>query len=104
MSTGKIVQVIGPVVDMEFPAGKLPSIYNAVHIPLSTKEKPGDGGHLTVEVASHMGDSVIRAISLGPTDGLQRGMEATDTGASLNRACGTAVPGPPHGCSGRTQR
>ena len=83
MSTGKIVQVIGPVVDLEFPAGKLPAIYNAVHIPLSTKEKPGDGSFLTVEVASHMGDNVVRAISLGPTDGLQRGMEVTDTGAPL---------------------
>jgi len=83
MSSGKIVQVIGPVVDLEFPAGKLPAIYNAVHIPLSTKEKPGDGNYLTVEVASHMGDNVVRAISLGPTDGLQRGMEVTDTGAPL---------------------
>jgi len=83
MSTGKIVQVIGPVVDMEFPVGKLPAIYNAVYIPLSTKEKPGDGGHLTVEVASHLGDNVVRAISLGPTEGLQRGMEANDTGAPL---------------------
>ena len=83
MSSGKIVQVIGPVVDLEFPAGKLPAIYNAVHIPLSTKEKPGDGGHLTVEVASHLGDSLVRAISLGPTEGLQRGMEAIDTGAPL---------------------
>jgi F-type H+-transporting ATPase subunit beta len=84
MSTGKIVQVIGPVVDIEFQAGKLPAIYNAVHIPLSTKEKPGDGGYLTVEVASHLGDNLIRAISLGPTDGLQRGMEAADTGAPLS--------------------
>ena len=83
MSTGKIVQVIGPVVDMEFPVGKLPAIYNAIHIPLSTKDKPGDGGHLTVEIASHLGDNVVRAISLGPTEGLQRGMEAIDTGAPL---------------------
>jgi len=81
MSTGKIVQVIGPVVDMEFPAGKLPAIYNAIHIPLSTKEKPGDGDHLTVEAASHLGDNLVRAISLGTTEGLQRGMEAIDTGA-----------------------
>jgi F-type H+-transporting ATPase subunit beta len=84
MSTGKIVQVIGPVVDLEFPAGKLPAIYNAIHIPLSTKDKPGDGGYLTVEAASHMGDNIVRAISLGPTEGLQRGMEANDTGAPLS--------------------
>ncbi len=94
MSSGKIVQVIGPVVDIEFPAGKLPAIYNAVLIPLSTKEKPGDGDHLTVEVASHMGDNLVRAISLGPTDGLQRGLEATDTGAPLTVPVG-------RGCLGR---
>jgi F-type H+-transporting ATPase subunit beta len=83
MSLGKIVQVIGPVVDLEFPAGKLPAIYNAIHIPLSTKEQPDDGRYLTVEAASHMGDNMVRAIALGPTDGLQRGMEAHDTGAPL---------------------
>ncbi len=84
MSSGKIVQVIGPVVDLEFPAGKLPAIYNAVQIPLSTKDKPGDGSTLVVEVASHMGDNIVRAIALGPTEGLQRGMEVTDTGAPLS--------------------
>src|SRR4029077_7116089 len=85
MSTGKIVQVIGPVVDIQFPAGKLPAIYNAIHIPLSaTKEKPGDGAAvLTVEVASHLGDEQVRAIALGPTEGLQRGMDAIDTGAPV---------------------
>src|SRR5258706_2786110 len=83
MSSGKIVQVIGPVVDIEFPAGKLPAIYNAIHIQLSHKAKPGGGGHLTVEVASHLGDNLVRVISLGPTDGLQRGMEAMDTGSPL---------------------
>src|ERR1700730_2472714 len=93
MSSGKIVQVIGPVVDIEFPAGKLPAILNTVHIPLSTKEKPGDGGHLTVEVASHLGDNLVRAISLGPTDGLQRGMEAIDTGAPLTVPVGRSCLG-----------
>jgi len=85
MSTGKIVQVIGPVVDLQFPAGKLPSIYNAVQIPLpASKEKPGDGAEvLTVEVASHLGDEQVRAIALGPTEGLQRGMDAIDTGAPV---------------------
>jgi F-type H+-transporting ATPase subunit beta len=85
MSSGKIVQVIGPVVDLQFPAGKLPAIYNALHIPLpSSKEKPGDGAQvLTVEVATHLGDEQVRAIALGPTEGLQRGMEAIDTGAPV---------------------
>src|SRR3954468_8870003 len=86
MSTGKIVQVIGPVVDIQFPAGKLPAIYNAIHIPLPvSKDKPGDGPQvLTVEVASHLGDEQIRAIALGPTEGLQRGMDANDTGAPVS--------------------
>jgi F-type H+/Na+-transporting ATPase subunit beta len=93
MNSGKIIQVIGPVVDLEFPAGKLPAIYNAVQIPLpASKEKPGDGASmLTVEVASHLGDNQVRAIALGPTEGLQRGMEARDTGAPVmvpvGRAC-----------------
>ena len=93
MSSGKIVQVIGPVVDMEFPAGKLPAIYNAIHIPLSTKDKPGDGDYLTVEAASHLGDNLVRAISLGPTEGLQRGMEAIDTGAPLTVPVGRSCLG-----------
>ena len=84
MSTGKVVQVIGPVVDLEFAAGKLPAIYNAVRV----------GENLTVEVASHMGDNLVRAIALGPTDGLQRGMEAKDTGAPLTVPVG-------RGCLGR---
>src|ERR1051326_6134776 len=82
MSSGKIVQVIGPVVDLEFPAGKLPAIYNAVRI-----------GNLTVEASSHMGDNLVRAISLGPTDGLQRGMEATDTGSPLTVPVGRSCLG-----------
>ena len=80
---GKIIQVIGPVIDIEFPSGKLPAITNAIQIPLNNKERPGDGNQLIVEVASHLGDSQVRAIALGPTEGLQRGMEAIDTGAPL---------------------
>src|SRR5437016_1662672 len=93
MSAGKIVQVIGPVVDIQFPAGKLPAIYNAVHIPLTaSKDKPGDGAQvLTVEVASHIGDEQVRTIALGPTEGLRRGMDANDTGTPVavpvGRAC-----------------
>jgi F-type H+/Na+-transporting ATPase subunit beta len=95
MSSGKIVQVIGPVVDIQFPAGKLPSLYNAVTIALpAVKGKPGDGaGVLTVEVASHLGDEQIRAIALGPTEGLQRGLEAIDTGAPLSVPVGRACLG-----------
>lgn len=93
MNTGKLVQVIGPVVDIEFAPGKLPAIYNAIHIPLATKAQPGDGSFLTVEVASHLGDNQIRAIALGPTEGLQRGMEANDTGAPVTVPVGRACLG-----------
>ncbi|MFA5975032.1 MAG: F0F1 ATP synthase subunit beta [Elusimicrobiota bacterium] len=83
MSTGKVIQVIGPVVDVEFAPGKLPAIYNAIHIPLPTQNPSGEKNRLTVEVASHLGDNQVRTIALGPTEGLQRGMEAIDTGGPL---------------------
>ena len=70
MSTGKIVQVIGPVVDVEFEPGQLPAIYNALKIR-------SDGGEvITAEVAQHLGESTVRAVSMQPTDGLVRGTEA----------------------------
>src|SRR6185437_1703687 len=86
---------IGPVIDIEFPAGKLPAIYNAVHIPLpATKDRPGDGDSvLTVEVASHLGDNQVRAIALGPTEGLKRDMDARDTGAAVTVPVGRACLG-----------
>ncbi|HVO33030.1 MAG TPA: F0F1 ATP synthase subunit beta [Elusimicrobiota bacterium] len=95
MNSGRITQVIGPVVDLEFAAGKLPAIYNAIHIPLpAAKDKPGDGASaLTVEVASHLGDNQVRTIALGPTEGLQRGMEAIDTAAPLTVPVGRACLG-----------
>jgi F-type H+/Na+-transporting ATPase subunit beta len=93
MNSGKIVQVIGPVVDMEFQPGKLPAVYNAVQISLSKAAVKGDGGTLTVEVASHLGDNQVRAIALGPTEGLQRGMEALDTGAPVTVPVGRACLG-----------
>ena len=80
MAKGKIVQVIGAVVDIEFPLGELPEILNAVTI----KGKSGDVDiNLVVEVMQHLGDSVTRCIALSSTDGLVRGMEAEDTGAPI---------------------
>ncbi len=78
MNVGKVVQVIGPTVDLAFDADKLPQIYNAVLI--EDKEK---GIRLTVEVALHVGDNVVRCIAMDSTDGLVRGMAATDTGAPI---------------------
>ena len=75
---GKIVQVIGPTVDCEFKADSLPDILNAIKIV--DKEK---GINLTVEVAMHVGDNIVRCIALASTDGLVRGMEVVDTGSPI---------------------
>ena len=72
---GKITQIIGAVLDIKFPEGKLPKIYDAIHIAAP------DGGVLTAEVAQHLGDDTVRCIAMGPTDGLVRGAEAIATGA-----------------------
>jgi len=77
MKTGKIVQIIGPVIDAEFEPGNLPTIYNALRITAP------DGSVLTAETAQHIGDNAVRAISLGPTDGLRRGLAVEDTGAPV---------------------
>jgi F-type H+-transporting ATPase subunit beta len=78
MNKGKVVQVIGPTLDVEFAPEELPEIYNAIKI--QDKEKDID---LTVEVALHVGDNTVRCVSLGSTDGLVRGMEAVDTGSPI---------------------
>ncbi len=81
MNKGKIVQVIGPVVDVRFEAEQLPALYNAIRISnpsISDKE-----GNLTVEVAQHLGDNVVRCVAMDSTDGLVRGMDAIDTGGPI---------------------
>ncbi|MFN2341770.1 MAG: F0F1 ATP synthase subunit beta [Desulfonatronovibrio sp.] len=75
---GKVVQVIGPVVDLEFPEGKLPNIFNAIFISNPTISDEKD--NLVVEVAQHLGNNVVRCISMDATDGLVRGMEGKDSG------------------------
>ena len=90
MAKGKVVQVIGPVVDIEFPAGELPEILNAITI----KGKAGDVDiDLVVEVMQHLGDSVTRCIAMSSTDGLTRGMEAEDTGAPISVPVGEGTLG-----------
>jgi len=74
MSTGKVIQVIGAVVDVRFPAGELPAIYNALTVP--------DMG-LTMETQQHIGDNAVRAIAMGSTDGMKRGMAVEDTGDAI---------------------
>jgi F-type H+/Na+-transporting ATPase subunit beta len=81
MNIGKIVQVIGPVIDVEFEEGKLPYILNSILITNPTISDEED--NLIVEVAQHLGDNVVRCIAMDITDGLVRGMTAKDTGAPI---------------------
>ena len=86
MNKGIIKQIIGPVVDLEFKE-KIPQIYNALEI------KKKDGGKLVLEVQQHLGGSVVRAVAMGPTDGLGRQMEAIDTGAPISVPVGKETLG-----------
>lgn len=85
--TGKIVQVIGPVIDIRFDPEHLPSINNAI------KVKIDDQTSMTAEVAQHIGDDIVRCIAMSSTDGLVRGMECTDTGAPIEVPVGDEVLG-----------
>ena len=76
MGTGKVVQVIGTVVDIEFPPDELPSLFNAIEIRQ-------DGSQIVLEVQQHIGNNWVRCLALGPTDGLPRGTEALDTGKPI---------------------
>ncbi len=91
MSEGKIVQVIGPVVDVSFPEGMLPELYNGLLITNPALNDQPD--NLVVEVAQHLGDNVVRTIAMESTDGLVRGMAVRDTGASIKVPVGTGVLG-----------
>ena len=84
---GRITQVVGAVLDIRFPDGDLPKIYEAIHIPA------GEQGVLTVEVAQHVGDDTVRCIAMGPTDGLVRGMEAIRTGSPIKVPVGEKTLG-----------
>src|SRR5579872_5599042 len=94
MSSGKVVQVIGPVVDVEFPAGQLPLIYNALTV--NADYKSGEETRqidLTMEVAQHLGDNTVRAVAMSSTDGLTRGMEAKDAGVPISVPVGRGTLG-----------
>src|SRR5215470_10899906 len=89
MSTGKIVQVVGPVVDVEFP-GPLPAIYNALSVEYRVDGQPV---RLTLEVQQQLGDKWVRTISMSGTEGLKRGFEVVDTGAPISMPVGDGVMG-----------
>lgn len=90
MTMGKIVQVVGPVVDIEFQGQELPAIYNAIVIEDKNEQRDIK---LTVEVMQHLGDHVVRAVAMSSTDGLRRGMAARDTGAPIKVPVGDGTLG-----------
>jgi len=91
MNKGKIVQIIGPVVDIDFSGGQLPSILNAIRIPRVTVE--GKEEDLICEVQQHLGENRVRTVAMDSTDGLVRGMEAYDTGRPIEVPVGPEVLG-----------
>jgi len=88
VNTGKVVQVIGPVVDLEFPAGQLPDIYNSIKIKDESKNID-----LVLEVAQHLGNNIVRCVAMSSTDGLQRGMTAEDQGGPISVPVGRETLG-----------
>jgi F-type H+-transporting ATPase subunit beta len=89
-STGRVSRVTGPVVDVEFPAESMPALYNALKVEINVG---GEARTLTLEVAQHIGDNVIRAISMQPTDGLTRGAAVHDTGDAITVPVGNVTKG-----------
>jgi F-type H+/Na+-transporting ATPase subunit beta len=89
-SVGRVARVIGPVVDAEFPIEAMPEIYNALHVEL---DLAGQKRTLTLEVAQHIGEGMVRAISMQPTDGLVRGAQVSDTGEAISVPVGDVTKG-----------
>jgi F-type H+-transporting ATPase subunit beta len=85
-ATGTVVQVIGPVIDVEFPPDQLPEIYNAIEVDVN-------GTRLVVEAQQHLGNDWVRCVAMSSTDGVKRGMKATDTGAPISVPVGPATLG-----------
>src|ERR1700744_4749886 len=89
-TNGRVVRITGPVVDVEFPRGSVPELFNALHADVTFKALAKT---LTLEVANHLGDNLVRTISMQPTDGLVRGVEVINTGASISVPVGDGVKG-----------
>ncbi|WP_338783169.1 F0F1 ATP synthase subunit beta [Streptomyces sp. DG1A-41] len=92
-ATGRVARVIGPVVDVEFPVDAMPEIYNALHVEVADPALAGEKKTLTLEVAQHLGDGLVRAISMQPTDGLVRQAPVIDTGAGISVPVGDFTKG-----------
>ncbi|MER7585196.1 F0F1 ATP synthase subunit beta [Kitasatospora sp. NPDC097691] len=91
-ATGRVARVIGPVVDVEFPVDAIPDMFNALHVEVDNPDGTGKK-ILTLEVAQHLGDGMVRGISMQPTDGLVRGSQVTDTGAAISVPVGQITKG-----------
>jgi F-type H+-transporting ATPase subunit beta len=91
-NVGKVIEVIGPVVDVEFPEGELPAIYNAIEI-VSDGFEVAEPIRIITEVEFHLGENRVRTVSMHPTDGLVRGMKASDTGGPITVPVGREVLG-----------
>jgi F-type H+-transporting ATPase subunit beta len=89
-AVGRVARVIGPVVDVEFPADSIPEMYNALHVDLTLGEVTTT---IILEVSLHIGEGMVRCISMRPTDGLVRGAEVTDTGGPITVPVGDATKG-----------
>ncbi len=87
MASGKVVEVVGPVVDVEFPPEQMPEIFNALEITMP------DNSTLVAEVQQHLGNNWVRAVAMSSTDGLRRGTEARDTGGPISVPVGPAALG-----------
>src|ERR1700744_3040006 len=89
-TNGRVVRITGPVVDIEFPRGSVPELFNALHADVTFGSLAKT---LTLEVAQHLGDNLVRTISMQPTDGLVRGVEVIDTGKAISVPVGEGVKG-----------
>ena len=86
--TGRIVEIIGPTISVEFPEGHLPAIFNAIEV-----FHPQGGQKIVSEVAQHLGNNIVKCVCMDNTDGLMRGMEATDTGGPITIPVGNPCLG-----------
>ncbi|WP_035845828.1 F0F1 ATP synthase subunit beta [Kitasatospora azatica] len=92
LATGRVARVIGPVVDVEFPVDAIPNMFNALHVEVDNPDGTGKKV-LTLEVAQHLGDGMVRGISMQPTDGLVRGAQVSDTGSAISVPVGQITKG-----------
>ncbi|MFD4972954.1 F0F1 ATP synthase subunit beta [Streptomyces sp. NPDC058424] len=92
-AAGRVARVIGPVVDVEFPVDAMPDINNALHVEVADPANAGEKKTLTLEVAQHLGDGIVRTISMQPTDGLVRQSPVTDTGSAISVPVGDFTKG-----------